>query len=86
MRHDDPFQKRFVPSPRADRPFDRPPFSAMLVELKLAPGLRLVLSSVAGRTGRKRGPGHAEGEPCPVVPNRPLNLSGGAAAALEFDD
>ena len=25
------------------------------------------------------------GEPCPVESNRPLDLSGGAAAALEFD-
>ena len=37
------------------------------------------------RPGRKRPDGET-GEPCPVDPNRPLDLSGGAAAALEFDD
>ena len=35
---------------------------------------------------RRRGDDSDGGEPCPVEPNRPLNLSGGAAAALEFDD
>lgn len=34
----------------------------------------------------KRRDDRGEGEPCPVTPNRPLDLSGGAAAALEFDD
>ncbi len=52
---------------------------------KLPPVVRLVLSSVVNRTIRKRGSGDAAGEPCPVEPNRPLNLSGGVAAALEFD-
>ena len=42
------------------------------------------------RFGRKPGPKRpgkddGGGEPCPVKPDRPLNLSGGAAAALEFD-
>ena len=35
------------------------------------------------RRNPKRGTG---GEAVPVEPNRPNNLSGGAAAALEFDD
>jgi len=39
----------------------------------------------AARRRPKSKPG-ATGETCPVEPNRPLNLSGGAAAALEFDD
>lgn len=36
---------------------------------------------------RRRGkrPGGEAGEAVPVEPNRPLDLSGGAAAALEFD-
>jgi hypothetical protein len=43
------------------------------------------------RTAVKRGRrpdarGGEAGEPVPVNPNRPLDLSGGAAAALEFDD
>ena len=37
------------------------------------------------RRGKKRGDGEA-GEGVPVEPNRPNNLSGGAAAALEFDE
>jgi hypothetical protein len=37
------------------------------------------------RRNRKRSDGEA-GENVPVEPNRPSNLSGGAAAALEFDD
>lgn len=36
------------------------------------------------RRGSKR-PGGEAGEAVPVEPNRPLDLSGGAAAALEFD-
>lgn len=35
--------------------------------------------------GPKR-PGGEAGEAVPVRPDRPLDLSGGAAAALEFDD
>lgn len=42
------------------------------------------------RTGKKPDPKRRTkddgGETCPVEPNRPSNLSGGAAAALEFDD
>ena len=37
------------------------------------------------RVRRRRSDGEA-GEGVPVEPNRPSNLSGGAAAALEFDD
>lgn len=37
------------------------------------------------RRGKKRGDGEV-GEGAPVEPNRPNNLSGGAAAALEFDE
>ena len=37
------------------------------------------------RRGRKK-PGGEAGEAVPVRPDRPLDLSGGAAAALEFDD
>ncbi|WP_294100830.1 hypothetical protein [Sphingomonas sp.] len=47
--------------------------------------MRVILSVAAGKFPGKRGAGQAEGEPSPVEPNRPLNLSGGAAAALEFD-
>ena len=87
MPHPDPlFPNRPFSRPRADIPLGRPDFPSTLADLKLAPGLRLTLKSVIGRINRKRGPGHPEGEPCPVGPNRPHNLSGGAAAALEFDD
>ncbi|MEH3158001.1 MAG: hypothetical protein PGN08_03190 [Sphingomonas taxi] len=37
------------------------------------------------RRRRPGKPGEPGGESCPVEPNRPLDLSGGAAAALEFD-
>jgi hypothetical protein len=37
------------------------------------------------RRGRKR-PDDESGESVPVTPDRPLDLSGGAAAALAFDD
>jgi len=37
--------------------------------------------------GRKKpGPNRPNTSPHPVWPDRPLNLSGGAAAPLEFDD
>lgn len=38
-----------------------------------------------GRRGGKNGPG-LESDAVPVEPNRPNDLSGGAAAALEFDE
>ncbi|AOW22291.1 hypothetical protein AVM11_18770 [Sphingomonas melonis TY] len=68
--------------PRHDPPSGRP------VELSLAEALDTFARSWASRrrrhTPRRRGePG---GEPCPVEPNRPLDQSGGAAAALEFGD
>lgn len=37
------------------------------------------------RRPRPRAGGGPQGDPCPVKPDRPLTLSGGAAAALEFD-
>ena len=37
------------------------------------------------RRGKKR-PGDEPGETVPVEPNRPLDLSGGAAAELNFED
>ena len=43
------------------------------------------LARAAIKRGRRGGRDTGE-EPCPVEPNRPLDLSGGAAAALEFDD
>ncbi|TPG13642.1 hypothetical protein [Sphingomonas oligophenolica] len=44
------------------------------------------LAAVLKRRPRKRRGKDDDGhEPCPVEPNRPLDLSGGAAAALEFD-
>ena len=50
---------------------------------------RNIVAQIQARLGRRRGrkpDGEAGGELCPVEPNRPLDLSGGAAAALEFDD
>ena len=35
---------------------------------------------------RRKRPGDEAGQAAPVTPHRPLDLSGGAAAALEFDD
>ena len=51
---------------------------------RLAEAIRKSLGGKRGGVNRRdREEG---GEPCPVRPNRPLDLSGGAAAALEFDD
>lgn len=79
MPQNDPLSRRRLRA--SPRPL---PHEAALA--KLPPMVRLVLSSFGNKTNRKRGPGPWEGQPCPVEPNRPLNLSGGAAAALEFDD
>lgn len=50
--------------------------------------IRAVVSQRMADRLRRRGkrPGGEAGEAVPVKPNRPLDLSGGAAAALEFDD
>ena len=46
-----------------------------------------ILRSAKGKRPPRRKPGKGMGgEPVPVEPNRPNNLSGGAAAALEFDE
>lgn len=47
---------------------------------------RTLVRRIAHRLRRGKRPGGETGEPCPVEPNRPLDLSGGAAAALEFDE
>jgi len=47
--------------------------------------LNVLVRAVKTRLRRRRD-GSLGDEPCPVEPNRPLDLSGGAAAALEFDD
>ena len=57
-----------------------------LLALQLVPPIRLVLSTATRGANKKRGPGQADSDPCPVEPNRPLNLSGGAPASLEYDD
>ena len=44
------------------------------------------VSAIMRITSRRRPPGKTDGEACPVKPDRPLDLSGGAAAALEFGD
>jgi hypothetical protein len=49
----------------------------------------VVVRAVAARlqaSKRRKGRRDSDGEPCPVRPDRPLDLSGGAAAALEFGD
>ena len=54
-----------------------------------ARGTSLARSLVERLKRRGRRPGGsdvADGEPCPVDPDRPLDLSGGAAAALTFED
>jgi len=48
----------------------------------LSPTLARLIGIGPRRRSRKPG---AEGEGMPVDPRRPLNLSGGAAASLEFD-
>ena len=66
---------------------DRPRHDPVLSEVpRLSGNMRGAIERLfAARRRPKSKPG-ATGETCPVEPNRPLNLSGGAAAALEFDD
>ena len=51
----------------------RPPFSATILAALMA-------------AGRRRKPKDKDKGGVPVEPDRPRNLSGGAAAELEFDD
>lgn len=68
-------------TPRHDRPTGKP------VELRLsAARLRVARESARRRRGGPDGRGLPGADPCPVTPDRPLDLSGGAAAALAFDD
>ncbi|TPG22327.1 hypothetical protein EAH87_00435 [Sphingomonas koreensis] len=46
---------------------------------------RFLANAARLRKKRRGGPGNND-EPVPVEPNRPNTLTGGAAAALEFDD
>ncbi|WP_203308459.1 MULTISPECIES: hypothetical protein [Sphingomonas] len=67
--------------PRHDKPTGKP------VELRLsAARLRLASEIARRRRGGPDGRGLPGADPCPVTPDRPLDLSGGAAAALAFDD
>lgn len=85
MPHADPLRPGKLPRPRVGVSAGHPPFAPELFNHKLAAHLRLVLESVTIGRNRKPGRGTPESDACPVVPNRPLNLSGGAAAPLEFD-
>jgi hypothetical protein len=65
---------------------DRAPRRSSRDRLRLAQE-RALAGTIAGRSRRLRKRRDGEvGESAPVEPNRPDNLSGGAAAALEFDD
>lgn len=49
-------------------------------------GAGSALARALALRGRRPGsPGQPGSEPCPVTPDRPLDLSGGAAATLAFD-
>jgi hypothetical protein len=48
--------------------------------------LRVKIARLHAAFGKRRPPKGLDPEPLPVEPNRPSTLSGGAAAALEFDD
>lgn len=63
---------------------NKPDFVRMLVRAALRDGLRPGLMGPKRRKPRPDKGGLAD--PLPVEPNRPNNLTGGAAAALEFDD
>ena len=65
-------------TPRHDPPRGRKP-------RPVAPHARSMARLIEARRRRGRDRPDAGGEPCPVEPNRPIDLSGGAAAALEFD-
>ena len=63
--------------PRHDPPPRKPSFARASAAF---------VRSITKRGPRRPRDGDAGGDPCPVEPNRPLDLSGGAVAALEFDD
>lgn len=68
-------------TPRHDPPRGRKPRASMAgAGSALARALAL-----RGRRRRPGSPGQPGSEPCPVTPDRPLDLSGGAAATLAFD-
>ncbi|WP_199857171.1 hypothetical protein [Sphingomonas sp. EC-HK361] len=48
--------------------------------------LARIAEQAQSRKRKRPGKDGAGGYPVPVEPNRPNNLTGGAAAALEFDD
>ncbi len=85
MPNADPLRPGKLPRPRVGMFAGRPPFASELFNRKLAAHLRLVVESAAKGRNRKPGRGMPESDACPVAPDRPLNLSGGAAAPLEFD-
>lgn len=61
----------------------------MRVRVRKVTDMREIIAQAMARTPRIRpfgSPDGAEGDPVPVRPDRPLDLSGGAAAALEFGD
>ena len=45
-----------------------------------------IMPQAVPRKRKRPGKDGAGGDPVPVEPNRPNNFTGGAAAALEFDD
>ncbi|UVO49850.1 hypothetical protein M0208_04690 [Sphingomonas sp. SUN019] len=49
-------------------------------------GLRRLVARFKKRDRKPKRPADDGGEGVPVEPNRPNNLTGGATAALEFDD
>ena len=48
--------------------------------------LARIAQHALSRRRKRPGKDDAGGDPVPVEPNRPNNLTGGAAAALEFDE
>lgn len=60
----------------------------MRIRVRKVTDMHQIIARAMERAPRNRPPGPqggVDGAPVPVRPDRPLNLSGGAAAALEFD-
>lgn len=89
MPRHDPLRPGKLPRPAVVLPAGGDLAMPDRLAIKISGRLRIVLSTIDSLRTGKRGPGkpeRPEGETSPVRPNRPLNLSGGAAAALNFDE
>ena len=71
--------------PKPDLPGERKQFRSRLRERLLREHFASIVHPFLNLRGRRRGRGAADNDGIPVNPNRPNHLTGGAAAALDFE-